>query len=114
MCGEGEEDTRGTKNRLGPQKKKSSRSSSTRKSPTHNVAGSGKAKYPKPTQTPFNFISESPGLPNWEAATVDVLSKKYGQQYAGFRDAEQAYQTELGKLSGRARKAYARDMFGKV
>ncbi|MFN0194229.1 MAG: DUF4157 domain-containing protein [Aestuariivirga sp.] len=80
-----------------------------------------KPPVPTPGHTPFNFISESPALPNWEAAVKGMLEREFRQKFGTFGEAQEHFRKHLqglpsdadredfaDRMRDRARKAFYR------
>jgi hypothetical protein len=54
---------------------------------------------PEPGHTPFNFLSESPALPNWKEATKEMLQREFGgMNFKTFEDAQEHFRSYLRTL----------------
>jgi hypothetical protein len=67
-----------------------------------------KPPVPKPGQTPFNFISESPALENWKAAAKGVLEREFKTTFGTFEEAQEHFRKHLQGLPSDS----AREDFG--
>jgi hypothetical protein len=70
--------------------------------------GDDKPPVPKPGQTPFNFINESPALPNWEDSVKEMLEREFKKTFNSFQEAQEYFEQYLkGLPSDDAREVFA-------
>jgi hypothetical protein len=71
-------------------------------------AGGAKPPMPKPGQTPFNFISESPALENWKVSVKGMLEREFDTHFDSFEDANGYFKLYLEDLpTTAARESFA-------
>ena len=69
---------------------------------------SNKPPVPKPGHTPFNFISESPALGNWNLSVKEMLEREFKTKFATFEEAQEHFRQYLRSLpSDSAREDFA-------
>lgn len=67
-----------------------------------------KPPVPRPGNTPFNFISESPALTNWEDSVKEMLGREFNTTFSTFQEAQEHFQQYLKSLpSDAAREEFA-------